>query len=565
MTLTVPELALAVGKGEGFIRQHIHRKHLSAHKRGRNVVIELDEAISWAQKRGLPFVPPARVSVTTPLRKERVARLTVLSWHPTGAQARNLLTLLRHRRSDSLGPWAREPSTVWSSEDLGHEVRLSTLEASLDRCQESIDHILDSGVLEVDGLEVHYDLEPVPRRHWAYQDLRPGSEVSVVTPFTKHSAQVVEYWSLAPGPRDQWKVILKSIDAEFRKKIAHLGFPLHDRVERAGNLMVAGAEDAIDVTLEAHRDHTLTLRVESTEQLTDEDYRATVWASHSGDDVLRQELPVTLGQTVIDLASDVDHIGYSIIRTDDSQCVDLLETHLIMEFSGQVSLDVRPTIQVQDRGGRLIHRVKPSGFPSMINVRSDRDGTLDQGVRRLWLEYQIYEREPKAVTDSVFVRFEPAKFREAVRHFISLLSRESDRRDPVYLADRYFMTYVKGLDGARLYLDMFAATAGAPLRILCADNELGRGAPWWTSYPRDLTQHVAVRSFLRADGKPAFHDRYLITPKQETVTSDSFRGWMTNGVTFASHSGGLYRKETEELWSTDLGSSNNHLLVREIR
>ena len=565
MTLTVPELAHAVGKAEGFIRQHIHRKHLSAHKRGRNVVIDLDEAIRWAQKRELPFVPPARVSVTTPLTKERVARLTVLSWHPTDAPVRNLLTLLRHRRRDSLGPWAREPSTAWSSEDLGHQVRLSTLEASLDRCQESIDHILDSGVLEVDGTDVRYDLEPVPRRHWAYRDLRPGFEASVVSPFTNHSAHGAEYWSLASGPRDEWKVILKSIDAEFRKKIAHLGFPLHHRVERAGNLMVVGAEDAIDVTLEAYRDDTLTLRVDSKEQLTDEDYRATVWASHSGDDVLRQELPVKLGKTAIDLASDVDHIGYSIIRTDDGQCVDLHETHLIKAIRGQISLDVRPTIQVQDRGGRLIHRVKPSGFPTMFNISSDIDGTLDQEIRRLRLEYRIYDREQKSVTDSGFVRFEPADFREAVRHFISLLSRESDRRDPVYFADRYFMTYVKGLDGARLYLDMLAATAGAPLRILCADKQLDRGAPWWTSYPRDLTQHVSVRSFLTADGEPAFHDRYLITPKQETVISDSFRGWMTNGVTFASHSGTLYRKETEELWSTNSGSLNNHLLVREIQ
>ena len=567
VTLSVPELALAVGKGAGFIRQHIHRKHLTAHKHGRNVTVELDEAIRWAQKRGLPFVPPARVSVATPPMKQRVGRLTVLSWHPLGTQARNLFTLLRHRREDSLGPWAREPSAAWSSAELGHEVRLSTLDASLEHCQEFIDHIVDSGTLEIDGLEIHYDLEPTPRRHWAYRDLRPTSEASVVSPFTKHCAQVVEYWSFAAGPRNHWTAILKSIDANSRTRFARVGFPLHHRVDRVGNLMVAGAEDAIDFTVEAHRNHTLTFRVETKDQLSDEDYRATVWASHSGDDVLRREVPVTPGQTVIDLASDVDHIGYSIVRTDDGQCVDLFETHFIMEFSARVSLDARPTFQIQDRGRHLIHRVKPSGFPTMVNVRSDRYGTtIDQGVRRLWLDRQLHDRESEALRERSFVRFRAGRFPQAVEQFIGLLSRESDSKEPVYFADPYYMTYVKGPEGARLYLDLFAATAGAPLRILCADMEYGRGAPWWTTYPRDLTHHVTVRSFLSPDGKtPGFHDRYLITPKQETVITHSFRGWITDGVTFASHPYGVYRAEAEWLWSMDVGSTTSPLFVREIR
>ena len=566
MELTVQELALAVGKGEGFIRQHIHRKHLSAHKHARNVTVGLDEAMRWAQERGLPFVPPAHASATTRQKKEeRVGRLAVLSWHPPGTQARNLFTLLRHRREDSLGPWARKPSAAWSSEDLGHEVRLSTVDASLEECQQLVDHIVDSGVLEVDGVEVHYDLEPAPRRHWAYQDRRPRSEASIVSPFGKHSAQVVEYWSFAPGPRDYWTAVLKSNDANSRSRFAIAGFPLHDRLDRVGNLIIAGAEDGIDFTLEAHRDHTLTFRVETKEQLSHGHYRANVWASHSGDDVFRREVPVILGQTVIDLPSDVDYVGYSVFRTDDGQCVDLFETDFIMAVNVSVSFDARPTFQIQDRGGQLIHRVKPSGFPTMINVRSDADSTsLDQEIRRLWIDRRV--DEPAGVLDRSFVRFGPAAFRQAVRHFIGLLSRDSDRKDPVYFADPYFMTYVKGLDGARLYLDMFAATAGVSLRVLCADREDGRGAPWWADYPGDLIQHVTVRSFLNADGKtPAFHDRYLITPKQETVVTHSFRGWITDGVTFVSHPGSLYREETERLWSMAVGSSKNLLLVREIR
>ena len=56
MQFTVPELACAVRKSEGFIRQHIHRKHLTAYKEGRNVTVALEEAVRWAQERGLSFV-----------------------------------------------------------------------------------------------------------------------------------------------------------------------------------------------------------------------------------------------------------------------------------------------------------------------------------------------------------------------------------------------------------------------------------------------------------------------------------------------------------------------------
>ena len=56
MVLTVAELALAVGRSENYIRQHIHRKHLTARKDGRSVFVALDEASRWARERGLPFV-----------------------------------------------------------------------------------------------------------------------------------------------------------------------------------------------------------------------------------------------------------------------------------------------------------------------------------------------------------------------------------------------------------------------------------------------------------------------------------------------------------------------------
>ena len=160
MNLTIAELAHAVGKNEGYIRQHIHRKHLTVQQDGRNVSVVLDEAMRWARERDLPFNLPARASAMTGATENRTARMTVLTWHAPGAQPCNLFTLVRHRRQDALGPWACEPDETWSSVDLGHELRLFSLDASFERCQAWVDHILDLGTLEIDDLEVHYSLEP---------------------------------------------------------------------------------------------------------------------------------------------------------------------------------------------------------------------------------------------------------------------------------------------------------------------------------------------------------------------------------------------------------------------
>ena len=64
MDLTIAELARAVGKNESYVRQHIHRKHLTVQRGGRNVFVALDEAARWARERGLPFGTPARISAT---------------------------------------------------------------------------------------------------------------------------------------------------------------------------------------------------------------------------------------------------------------------------------------------------------------------------------------------------------------------------------------------------------------------------------------------------------------------------------------------------------------------
>ena len=576
MNLTIAELVQAVDKSENYIRQHIHRKHLIVQKdgrNGRNVSVALDEAMRWASERGLPFNLPARASGTMGATEDRTARMTVLTWHAPDAQPCNLFTLIRHRRKDALGPWASEPDETWSSFNLGHELRLFSLDASFERCQELVNHILDTGTLEIDSLEIsslgiHYALESIPRRHWAYRDKRPLADASVLSPFERYSAETIEYWSFTAEPRKHWLKVLKSLQGKTPPQLARLGFPLARRLDRVGNLMIAAAQDTIACELAVNRNQTLVFHVDADELLPGE-YRASVWASHSGDEVLRREVPVALGRTVIELVSDIDHIGFAIFRTADGQCVDLMEVFLIMEASVRVEIQSGPTLHLRNRQSRATHTVNPSGSVSMINVHSDDDSAeLDKEIRRLWLDRQVHEREAAARREGNFARFSPDEFDEAVQYFISLLHQGSDHTGPIYLADRYFMKSFSRAKKERLeqlYLKMFAATTGRPLRILCTERGNGNVQPWWSNYPNLITDHVKVRAFLKQDrSTPGFHDRYLITPEREILITHSLNGWPEGGVTFARLPYDIYRAEAELLWSTDIGSNNTDFFVEEI-
>ena len=565
MNLTIAELARAVDKSETYVRQHIHRRHLNVRKHGRNVSVTIDEAVRWARERGLSFDLPVGPSATMGTMNERTARMTVLTWHAPGVDARNLFTLIRHRRPDALGPWTNEPSDAWSCVDLGHELRLYRLDASFQRCQALIDHVLEFGTLEIDGQEIRYALEPIPRRHWAYRDKRPFSNASMRSPFSRHSAEIVEYWSFARQPRERWLKVLESLEDEVPSQLRSLGLPLNQRLDRVGNLMVAGAEDAISCKLSLHRDQTLRLHVDADDLLPGA-YRATVWASHCRDEVLRRETSVTKGQTVIEVASDVDHIGFAIHRAVDQQCIDLMEAFLVKEITFRMNVDSGPTLEFQDRRGRSIHKVRPSGSISTNKVDSDGDKAgFDKGIRRLWLDRQIHEREAAARKEGNFMRFRRTEFNEALQCFVRLLREGADQSGAIYLADPYFMKPLTGDEGEKLYLEMFAAVAGRSLRVLCTQRENGNKPPWWSKYPVQLTSHVRVRAFLeQGSHRPGFHDRYLITPVREVVVTNSFNGWLTHGVTFASHPYGVYRTEAEQLWLMDLESKTADLFVREI-
>lgn len=563
MNLTVSELALAVGKQENYVRQHIHRRHLAVRRRGRSVWVPLDEAVKWAGTRGLPFVAPKRISLTFLDQGERIGRLTVLAWRPPGGLARNLLTLLRHRKLEALGPWSGKPEATWTLEELGDDLSLLSFNAPYEECREHIDAILASGVLEAHGQKIHYALEDNPRNHWAYRDYRRRSEVSIRSPFSMHSAAITEYWSFEDEPHKQWLSLSDPLAGRLRVALRRLGFPLDRCPERVGNLLIAAAEDAITCRLTAHHDQTLRLHVEA-KGLLPETYRATVWASHSGDEVLRREVPVIPGQTTIELVSEVDRTGFAVCRDFDGQFVDLVENLPGME-AFRAAREDQPYRRVRDPVARVPQRVASSRPDAAAPGRLARTARLDRGIRQKWLHRVARQREAGARRDANLVRFGPGRFAEAARHFLYLISPDSDHPGPIYLADPCFVGHSMADEVAHLFVDMCAAIRGKPLRILCAEREPSDAPAWWARYLRKIQANVTVRTFVnRSDERGCFHDRYLITPGREVLMTNSFNGWNRFGVTFVSLPYGVYRAEAEQLWALDPDTPASDVLVREV-
>ena len=564
MNLTVSELALAVSKQENYVRQHIHRGHLSVHRQGRMVRILLDEAVRWAGSRGLSFVPPKRISLTLPDQGERIGRLTVLAWHPRGGPARNLLTVMRHRKREALGPWSSGPNATWVLEELDDDLSLLSFNAAYPECHDRVESILASRVLEAHEQEIHYILEDSPRCHWAYRDYRrrPGS--SILSPFSTHSAAITEYWSFEEEPRKQWLSLSDPLGGRLRLALRHLGFPLDRCPERVGNLLVAAAEDAITCRLTVHHDQTLRLHVEA-KGLLPQTYRATVWASHSGDEVLRREVPVIAGQTRIQLVSEVDRTGFAVCRDFDGQYVDLVENLPGMEAADAGRWRDEPLQPVRDPVVRAPQRVHPFGPDAAVSGRPGRTAQLDRGIRHQWLQRVAHQREAAARRDANLVRFGPGRFEDAARHFLFLVSRDLDHPGPTYLADPCFVGHTMADEVAQLFVEMCAAVRGRPLRILGAERPPNDAPVWWARYLRKIETNVRVRTFVnRSDERGCFHDRYLITPAREILITNSFNGWNRFGVTFVSLPYGLYRAEAEQLWALDPEAPNSDVLVREI-
>ena len=572
MSLTIPELARAVGKSENYVRQHVFRKHLTVQKDGRNVSVTHDEALRWSRERQLPFEPPGKAWEPIGTAQPRSARMTLLTLHRPETKPCNLLTVVRHRRQDALGPWSNEPSKTWTSEDLGNGLRLSSLDAPLEHCKTLVDGILDSATLAIADDQIHYAVERDPRRRWAFRDERGLSDASMISPFSRHSAEIIEYWSRPVEPRRQWLNLLDSRRGRTPFPPSRLGVPLDRLSDRVGNIMIVGAEDEVACDLAVGNGRTLRLHVDA-DPLPPGAYRATVWASHAGDEVLRQEVTISQRLTRIQLASDVDRIGFAMFRTTDGQCLDLMEAPLGLRISGRLKVSSASTLKFRDRQGRVYHEVNPPGPSSEIDVGlDDEHGDLDKEIRQRWLDRRVREREAAARRERNFARFLPADIDDAVSYLGELLRHDADQETPIYLADPHFDTQLpsdrrKHLNLRKTYLDIFAATVGTPLLILCAKEKPAQGEPppWWTTCPEQITAHVRVRSFRSQDGRTrGFHDRFLITPRRELIITHSFNGWHSHGVTFARLPYDVYRAEAERLWSMDVGTPNAELLVSEI-
>lgn len=567
MKLSIAELAQAVDRSQNLVRQHIRRKHLSAEKTESGISVDLKEAARWARARGLSFQAPAGAILTTEAMGSRTARMTVLTWSEEGEEQPlwNLFTLVRHRHVDSLGPWAGEPAATWSEERMGCGVRLWTFDGTLERCLKYVDQIAESGTLEIGDREIGYEIASVCYLHRAYRDDRPLADQPIRSPFSRHSAELVEYWNFTDGLRTRWLEVLESWTGDRSKVAKRLGFPLERHTDRVGNLMIAGAQDEIACDLRVCRNNTLVLNVESEKDLPDT-YRASVWASCSGNEVLRCMVPASRRNTPIRVESKVDHIGFAVFRDSDGQCVDLMEVFLLMEINIGLHVSTGPTMNFKNEQGRTVHKVTLPGIRSQMTVQGDVEkGEIDRAVRQRWLGNRAYVREAKARAERNVVRFGPDEVNGAVDFFFGVLASGADRGETIYFADPYFMNKLKGKSGTRLYLDMFASTSHGSLRILCGERLTDAAKAWWSRLPAQIRKHISVRSFLKqGTEKPGFHDRFLITPERELIITNSISGWDKEGVTFASSDFGVYRAEAEYLWSMQLNSEKTALFAREL-
>lgn len=569
MRLTVAELARRVGRSEIYVRQHIHRKHLKAQKDGRSVYVPVGEALRWAREWELSFEMPAG-AITPKGGHGRVARITILARRARDGSLQNLFTFIRHRRQDTVGPWAGRAEGLWVPEDRGNDLLLFSCDTSLDQSESLTEKVVESQNLEIEGRVVQFTLNPFPRLHQAYRDMRPGTEAAVLSPFKRHSAAVREYWNVSHDLQEKWQQFVAEQPPNFAARLHRLGFPLAERSERVGNLMIAGAEDAVTCRLAAGHNGTLNFHAEFHDTETTL-YHATIWASHCGDEVLRREIRVVPGNKILDLESDVDHIGFAVYRTTDGQCVDLKQVHLIKDIVIHGTLIGGPTMQFKTRAGRLLHEVNPFVHRSTIDIKYDLENrALDKEVRQQWLYRLAGNHELDKRRQQVFARFSPGKFNEAIRFFLGLMHVSSNQREPIYIADPYFLKLFKAKGGKTAFLDISEVTSEHQLRVLCCSTKIEVAREFLAKLPRLLISHVQIRSFRKVVNYEksvsvgAFHDRYLITPNSEVIVTHSLNGWRKGGVTFANIPHGVYRAEAERLWALSPESTDESIKVTEI-
>ena len=513
------------------------------------------------------------------VNEDRTARVSVLAWHSKDGEVRNLLTHIRHRRADGMGPWAERPDHLWRTAELpvseaveAGEIQIHRIDCSLSYCRELVEGILDKSTITIGNIGVHYALEQPPRVHWAYRiHMNPSyypDEHSVISPFNRHSAKVTEFWSFEPEPRDYWRRVCESYTPrQFQDALSSLAFRLDQRLDRVGNLMISGAEDEVDCELENNRSHLmLSVTPGDGTDLPENSYCATVWAGDSDDNLVQQHLEITERHTVVDVDSKLDQIGFALYRHRDGQCIDRLESPLTRGISINMNISGGQTLVLHDPRRGTTNTVSVGGARSVISVGGENSPALDSAIRRETLARKSWQRDRIARSQRNLGRFGPDQMEQAIDFFLNLLAHSGHSDGPIYFAEPYFMQRNFDDTNERMYSSMFATTQGQQLEILCGQRNTHT---WLSKYPAILTNHVAIRSFTSKDGqgedRPAFHDRYLVMPDKEIIITHSINGWHDQGVTFATLPYGVYRAEAEELWSLNLGQNSNGVYVQEVK
>lgn len=571
MSLTIAELALTVGKDENYVRQHIRRKNLVAKKQGRRVLVEETEAARWAKERGLPF---SQTIATPGLDQEvgaRAARMTVLALRTPDGTAANVFTLVRHRNRDSLGPWAYAQSVGWQREIVALEdsellvsLELYRLDTTFQECQEIVEQILRNGALKIGAEEICYKLERNPRRHWAYREHTTSHAETLESPFNGYSAELTEYWCFDPETQERWLETLKAAGEAATEMAKALHFPIARRLDRVGNLMIASAQDAIESEITAKHGQNLILSVRGDDWTTPPPgvYSGTVWSGHSGDRVVQRSIEISEPETVVGCETDTDLVGFEIYRNSDGQCIDRYEAYLIKSIEMDLVIggpEVRMNLKRQRKSikvGTTLGTARET-----IRVEDNSSSEVDHAIRAKGLSYRAWEKDRAAREAGDIVRFAPERVGGAIEYITSLIWRQSRSEGPIYFADPYFLGDKVCDAEIELLASLLSATKGRQLNILC-----GRGRnSLRLEFPQSLTSGVTVRRFTRpSDGKPAFHDRYLITPAGETLITNSVNGWEKQGVTFSISSHGVYRAAAEELWFSAMGGNRGDVSVTEV-
>ena len=572
MSLTIADLALAIGKDENYVRQHIRRKNLTARKDGRRVFVEEEEAVRWAKERGLPFTQAFGTLESEDEVSTHAARMTVLAIRGTDGIERNVFTLIRHRDRRSLGLWDKEENLNWYCdtvhvENAGETKSLSfyRCDGVMAKCQELVKRILQEGKLDIEGHEVLFALECKPRHRWAYREHTSNGTGSLNSPFSNSSAEITEYWCFDAETQERWTTTVQAAAETAAKMAAALHFLINQRSDRAGNLMIAKAQDAVESEITERRDNRLILRVASRDWTEPPQgaFSATVWADYIGDKVMHRSIEISNSETVLNYESAVDLIGCEIYRNSDGECIDRYEANLLADINFEISVSGPPmelNIRVPRKGYLIKRQVNTNSTASTFSVTDKNSEGQDQAIRQKYLEYVARETDRAARKEGSLCRFSPEQVDKAVEHIAQLVRAKTNSKGPIYFADPHLTgereTEVKMLTAILL------EARGQPLYILSGrwKNRLKM------NYSTPLTAQAKVRNFTGADGngRPVFHDRYLITPAGETLITNSVNGWGIDGVTFDSHPYGVYRAEAERLWSLNVGVNGNDVLVEEV-